>query len=98
MPELRKDPITGRWVIISTERRGARRLPRQSTSEPIDDMVRPSCEGQGGVHAARGAVMRRNGGAANGPGGDVRVVPNKFPALQVEGGSDRHGEGSCSTR
>ena len=42
--------------------------------------------------------MRRNGGAANGPGGDVRVVPNKFPALQVEGGSDRHGEGSCSTR
>jgi UDPglucose--hexose-1-phosphate uridylyltransferase len=21
MPELRKDPVTGRWVIISTERR-----------------------------------------------------------------------------
>ena len=21
MPELRKDPVTGRWVVISTERR-----------------------------------------------------------------------------
>ena len=35
---------------------------------------------------------RRSGGP-NGPGWDVRVVPNKFPALQVEGDLDRQGEG-----
>ena len=29
----------------------------------------------------------------NGPGWDLRVVPNKFPALQVEGDLDREGEG-----
>lgn len=29
----------------------------------------------------------------NGPGWDLRVVPNKFPALQVEGSLDREGEG-----
>jgi UDPglucose--hexose-1-phosphate uridylyltransferase len=36
---------------------------------------------------------RQNGGAPNSPGWDVRVVPNKFPALQVEGSLDRAGEG-----
>ena len=35
----------------------------------------------------------RRGGGANGPGWDVRVVPNKFPALEVEGTLDRQGEG-----
>ena len=32
MPELRKDPITGRWVIISTER-GKR--PNDFLREPV---------------------------------------------------------------
>ena len=38
-------------------------------------------------------AYRQNGGAPNAPGWDVRVVPNKFPALQVEGRLDREGEG-----
>ena len=38
-------------------------------------------------------AFRQQGGAANGPGWDLRVVPNKFPALQVEGTLDREGEG-----
>src|SRR5262245_19001154 len=38
-------------------------------------------------------AFRQNGGGANGPGWDLRVVPNKFPALQVEGSLDREGEG-----
>lgn len=35
----------------------------------------------------------RSGSPSNGPGWDLRVVPNKFPALQVEGNLDREGEG-----
>ncbi len=35
----------------------------------------------------------RQSGVRNGPGWELRVVPNKFPALQVEGGLDREGEG-----
>jgi UDPglucose--hexose-1-phosphate uridylyltransferase len=35
----------------------------------------------------------RNGGAPNAPGWNLRVVPNKFPALRVEGELDREGEG-----
>ena len=38
-------------------------------------------------------AYRTDGGAPNTPGWDVRVVPNKFPALQVEGNLDRQGEG-----
>jgi UDPglucose--hexose-1-phosphate uridylyltransferase len=38
-------------------------------------------------------AFRQNGGAPNKPGWDLRVVPNKFPALQVEGNLDREGEG-----
>jgi UDPglucose--hexose-1-phosphate uridylyltransferase len=36
---------------------------------------------------------RNNGGGRNTPGWELRVVPNKFPALQVEGNLDRQGEG-----
>ena len=35
----------------------------------------------------------RNGSEPNGPGWSLRVVPNKFPALRVEGGLDRQGDG-----
>jgi len=38
-------------------------------------------------------AFRHNGSGPNGPGWDLRVVPNKFPALQVEGSLDRQGEG-----
>ena len=38
-------------------------------------------------------AYRQNGSAPNSAGWDLRVVPNKFPALQVEGDLDRQGEG-----
>ena len=38
-------------------------------------------------------AYRQNGGAPNGPGWDLRVVPNKFPALQVEGDARSRGRG-----
>jgi len=38
-------------------------------------------------------ALRRNGGGANGPGWDVRVIPNKFPALMIEGGLDKKAVG-----
>jgi len=38
-------------------------------------------------------VYGRNGGGPNTPGWSIRVVPNKFPALGIEGELDREGEG-----
>jgi UDPglucose--hexose-1-phosphate uridylyltransferase len=93
MPELRKDPITGRWVIISTERRKRPSAFRLEHVAPLTGVVCPFCEGNEEYTPREVLSYRRNGAAANGPGWDVRVVPNKFPALQVEGGLDRQGEG-----
>ncbi len=38
-------------------------------------------------------AFRDNGAPPNSPGWSLRVVPNKFPALRIEGELDREGEG-----
>jgi UDPglucose--hexose-1-phosphate uridylyltransferase len=92
MPELRKDPITGRWIIISTERR---KRPGDFRLEPVSQSrgaFCPFCPGNES-HTPREILAYRHGGGPNGPGWDLRVIPNSQPALQVEGSLDRRGEG-----
>ncbi len=93
MPELRKDPVTGRWVIISTGRRKRPNDFRVERAVAIGRECCPFCPGHEDLTPPEVLAYRLNGAAANGPGWDVRVVPNKFPALEVEGGLDREGEG-----
>ena len=93
MPELRKDPITGRWVIISTER-GKR--PSDFVRESVEIKgkgICPFCPGNEGKTPPEILAYGRNGTGRDTPGWTVRVVPNKFPALGIEGGLDREGEG-----
>ena len=93
MPELRKDPITGRWVIIATER--ARR-PSDFVHEPEPKhpgSFCPFCYGNEGKTPPEILAYRTNETAPNTPGWTVRVVPNKFPALGIEGDLGRQGEG-----
>lgn len=92
MPELRKDPVTGRWVIIATDR--AKRptdFVRQSVVAKGGGVC-PFCPGNESKTPPEILAYRQNGGA-NGPGWTLRVIPNKFPALRVEGQLDRQGEG-----
>jgi UDPglucose--hexose-1-phosphate uridylyltransferase len=93
MPELRRDPVVGRWVIISTERS---RRPSDFASAP----VRPQsggpcvfCPGEESRTPAEILAVRGPDGEANGPGWKLRVVPNKFPALRIEGELEPSGEG-----
>ena len=93
MPELRKDPITGRWVIISTDR-GKR--PMDFLRDEVvagDPKNCPFCPGHESKTPPELLVYGRNGGGANSPGWSIRVVPNRFPALKIEGELDREGEG-----
>jgi len=93
LPELRKDPITGRWVIISTER-GKR--PTDFVRESVEIKGTgfcPFCYGSEAKTPPEVLAYGRNGTGANQPGWSVRVVPNKFPALGIEGDLDRQGEG-----
>ncbi len=93
MPELRKDPITGRWVVVSTERQ---KRPNDFVLHRADVIGRefcPFCPGREAMTPPEVLAYRQNGTSPNTPGWDLRVVPNKFPALRVEGTLDRQGEG-----
>jgi UDPglucose--hexose-1-phosphate uridylyltransferase len=92
LSELRKDPITGRWVIISTDRRKRPHDFRMESVQITPDPTCPFCEGHESMTPHEILSYRRNGGA-DAPGWDLRVVPNQFPVLRVEGTLDRQGEG-----
>ena len=92
MPELRKDPITGRWVIISTDR--AKRPEDFAREQVIPKGGRfcPFCPGNE-TKTPPEILAYRPSGEPNTPGWTLRVVPNKFPALRVEGELNRQGDG-----
>lgn len=89
MPELRKDPIGRRWVIIATERAARPTDFKHETLAPNDLDRCPFCEGREGQTPPELYAIRRPGTAPDTPGWRVRVVSNKFPALRIEGQTDR---------
>jgi len=94
VPELRKDSVTGRWVIISTDR-----------SKRPGDFIRervvakgggfcPFCPGNESKTPPEILAYRPNDKAVhNGEGWNLRVVANKFPALGIEGDLGRQADG-----
>ena len=93
MPELRKDPVVGRWVIISTERGRRPSDFNGAAPPPPNAKTCPFCVGNEDKTPAEILAYREQGTLPNTPGWSTRVVPNKFPALQIEGSLDRRGEG-----
>jgi len=91
MPELRKDPIVDRWVIISQER-AQRPGDFPSPSQVLQTHFCPFCYGNEDKTPLQILALPR-GLAPNQPGWTLRVVPNKFPALRIEGDLNRVGEG-----
>ncbi|HHT9118342.1 MAG TPA: galactose-1-phosphate uridylyltransferase [Candidatus Hypogeohydataceae bacterium YC38] len=93
MPELRKEPVSGRWVIIATER--ALR-PSDFIAVPpptIKGNFCPFCEGNEDKTPPEIMAYRERDTRPNTRGWRVRVVPNKFPALVIEGGLNKRGDG-----
>lgn len=84
MPELRKDPIIGRWVIISTER-GKRPSAFQSVSARHEAALCPFCPGHEDATPPEVLAYREPGSEPNRPGWKLRVISNKYPALRIEG-------------
>jgi UDPglucose--hexose-1-phosphate uridylyltransferase len=93
MPELRKDPIVGRWVIIAHERAKRPQNLRQPQNPEIEPGLCPFCEGNESNTPPEIAAYRPRGSAPDGPGWTVRVVPNRFPALKIEGSLNKRGDG-----
>ena len=85
-------PIVGRWVIIATER----------AKRPVAPEERTAARRRASVPSAKATRTRRRTKSSptaiahtrsNEKGWRVRVVPNKFPALQIEGDLNKRGEG-----
>ena len=89
-PEFRRDPVCGRWAVLAPER--AHRPITLAGAEPRhrtngERQPCPFCPGQ--EHETPNEVMadRPPGSRKDEPGWQLRVVPNKFPAVRsVAGG------------
>jgi UDPglucose--hexose-1-phosphate uridylyltransferase len=92
MSELRRDPILGRWNIVDTEHPAGPEAYAVDAQAPGGTTC-PFCPGQEAMTPPEVYAVRPNGGAPDGPGWRLRVVPNKFPALRIEGELERRGFG-----
>jgi UDPglucose--hexose-1-phosphate uridylyltransferase len=92
MSELRKDPVGGRWVIVYTEH------PNKPEDFEYEQHIQkggvcPFCYGSEAMTPPEIEAFRDPSTFPNTSGWQVRVVPNKFPALQIEGELNRKGLG-----
>ena len=93
MPELRRDPITARWTIIATERAWRPRDFMHDPQTSPSPSRSPFAPGNEHLTPPEIYALRPDGSAPNGPGWQIRVIPNKYPVLAVEGGLEPRPEG-----
>lgn len=91
MSELRRDPISGRWVIIASER-GKRPSDFHTHSSRKEDSFCAFCEGNEGSTPPEITALRPESSKPDTPGWKIRVIPNKFPALHMEGELNRESD------
>ena len=80
--ELRKDPVTNRWVLVQ----------REAFLEHGNGLC-PFCPGREAVTPAEIAAYRTKGQPGNSSEWLVRVIPECAPLLQIEGDIQREGFG-----
>jgi len=89
--ELRRDPITGRWIIVFLDK-----IAKTSdfNVEPHNKDAKncPFCPGNE-AQTPPEIIAHRKYGPPNSPGWTIRIVPNKFPALRIEGDPNKEGIG-----
>ena len=91
MSQLRQDPTTKEWVIIATERSKRPHdfvRPETSTEKPPYKEDCPFCQGNEAL-TPHESLAYRSGGPGDSAGWWVRVVPNRFPALAIDGSLQR---------
>jgi UDPglucose--hexose-1-phosphate uridylyltransferase len=90
MPEFRRDPITGRWVIIAS---GRASRPWHIGATRASSGPCPFCAGNEAMTPPEVWAQRDPKTNANAPGWRLRIVPNKYPALENSGAWSAKGDG-----
>jgi len=87
MSELRHDPIQKRWVIIASDR-GKRPIDfKQESPKATKASFCPFCKG------SESKIPDTISQIPDNENWRVRTVPNKYPALKIEGDLDRKADG-----
>ena len=84
MSELRHDPIQKQWVIVATQRALRPSGYHVHVTEQPQEFC-PLCPTNESKTPPEIFALRDGFGAPNSPGWELRVVPNKYPALGIEG-------------
>ena len=93
MSQLRRDPITGRWIIVNYEKVSEPEdflFEKVAKSDAVENC--PFCPGNEKLTPPE-IVAHRKLGLPNTPGWTTRVVPNKYPALSSKGELGKQGFG-----
>ncbi len=98
MSILRKDPVSGGWVIVAEER-AHRPQDFQVEAElfPPERGICPFCPGNEKETPPEIVANRPPDTARNAPGWKTRVVPNKYAAMRIEGYLDPKHHGVYET-
>jgi UDPglucose--hexose-1-phosphate uridylyltransferase len=93
MPELRRDPVVGRWVIIDSDHPKGPSDFFKDDNTPTRKEICPFCPGREHQTPQEVDAVRPLKSLANTPGWLVRTVPNKFPVLSSDGQLQKDGIG-----
>ena len=93
MPELRRDPVVGRWVIIDSDHTKGPGDFSKDDNTPSRQAICPFCPGRESQTPLEVDAVRHPKSLPNTPGWLVRTVPNKFPVLIPEGTLEKEGIG-----
>ncbi len=87
MSELRQNRVTGEWVIIATERSSRPEDFHRDVIKPVTPRINPACPFCPGNEKMTPAEVYADRSSDSGPneqGWDVRIIPNKYPALSPD--------------
>ena len=88
MTELRRDPVIGQWVNVHTEDSLGPEHYGKEDQSPRHEETCQFCPGRENQTPPEVDAIRMKDSAPNTPDWQARVVPNKFPALKIEGNID----------
>jgi len=93
MPELRRDPVVGRWVIIDSDHTKGPLDFSKDDNTPTHQSICPFCPGREHQTPHEVDAVRPLKSLPDTPGWLVRTVPNKFPVLISDGSLQKEGIG-----
>jgi UDPglucose--hexose-1-phosphate uridylyltransferase len=82
-PEFRRDPLHNTWVVFAPERQ--RRPQDYAPADLQSATLDPFAEGHERLTPPEVFAFRKEKSKPNEPGWRVRVVPNRYPAMRIEG-------------